>query len=181
MIYVFLANGFEDMEAIVPIDCLRRAKLEVQTAGVGGKEITSSHGITVKTDIKEDEVILDKYVDLIVLPGGMPGTLNLDNSEAVHKAIDFCIERGKYIGAICAAPSILGKRGLLEGQKATCFEGFESQLAGAKITNLPVVVSDKFITARGAGVALEFAMTLVETLTSKETAKSLKKKMLCAR
>ena len=172
MIYVFLANGFEDMEAIVPVDCLRRAKLEVQTVGVGGKEITSSHGITVKTDITEDEVILDKYVDLIVLPGGMPGTLNLDNSEAVHKAIDFCVERGKYIGAICAAPSILGKRGLLEGQKATCFEGFES---------LPVVVSDKFITARGAGVALEFAVTLVETLTSKETAKSLKKKMLCAR
>ena len=88
---------------------------------------------------------------------------------------------GMPIGAICAAPSILGKRGLLEGQKATCFEGFESQLTGAKITNLPVVVSDKFITARGAGVALEFAVTLVETLTSKETAKSLKKKMLCAR
>ena len=113
MIYVFLADGFEETEAIAPIDMLRRAKLDVKLVGVGTSTPTSSHGIRVTADLTEAETKLDSSVQLIVLPGGMPGTLNLEKSPFVQSAIKYCVENGIPVGAICAAPSILGKLGLL--------------------------------------------------------------------
>jgi 4-methyl-5(b-hydroxyethyl)-thiazole monophosphate biosynthesis len=164
MIYVFLANGFEEIEALTPVDLLRRAEKEVQTVGVTGKTVTGSHGIKVECDITAGEIVLGNDLEMIVLPGGMPGTLNLEKSEIVQTALDFCYDRKIFIGAICAAPSILGHKGLLEGREAIAYPGFETQLAGAKISADSVVQDDFIITAKGAGVAAQFGLKLVETL-----------------
>ncbi len=173
MIYVFLANGFEETEAIAPIDILRRSGKQVVTIGVGGKEITGSHGITVKTDSTAAEMVLGSDLEMIILPGGMPGTLNLEKDEAVQTAVAFCAERGIYIGAICAAPSILGHLGLLEGREAICYPGFESQLQGAVLSTHSVCKSDFIITAQGAGAAVPFGLKLAEVLTDADHAASL--------
>ena len=173
MIYVFLANGFEEIEALSPADLLRRSGKEVKLVGVGGSVITGSHGIAVQTDLTEAEITLGKDLEMIVLPGGMPGTLNLEKSEAVQTAVDFCAERKIYIGAICAAPSILGHKGLLQGREAIAYPGFETQLTGAEISQHSVVQSDFIITAQGAGAALPFGLKLAEVLTSAEKAKKL--------
>lgn len=173
MIYVFLANGFEETEAVAPIDILRRCELDVVTVGIGGNTVKSSHGLTVVTDITEREVVLDGKLECVVLPGGMPGTLNLEKSETVQKAIDYCTANGLYIGAICAAPSILGHKGLLKGKKAVCYTGFEQQLEGAEIADEPTVQDGKIITARGAGAAIDFGLKLVEALISPERSKKV--------
>ncbi|NLP26743.1 MAG: DJ-1/PfpI family protein [Clostridiales bacterium] len=179
MVYVFLANGFEEMEAVVPIDCLRRCELDVVTVGVGDNIIRGSHGITVVTDITDSELELSDNIDMIILPGGMPGTLNLEKSDKVQEAIDYCVKNNKYIAAICAAPSILGHKGLLNGEEAVCYYGFEGQLTGAKVIGDSVCVSNKFITARGAGVALEFSLKLAEILTSREERETLESSLAC--
>ena len=119
MIYVFLADGFEETEAIAPIDILKRFGKEVVTVGIGGGKITGAHAVTVIADITDSDVIMTDKVEMIVLPGGMPGTLNLEKSPVVQAAIKFCVDNKKAIGAICAAPSIIGKLGLLKGKKAT--------------------------------------------------------------
>ena len=128
---MFIANGFEEIEALCPLDLLRRADLEVKTVGIGGKEICGSHGITVLTDI-EDKEYSDPSPDMIILPGGMPGTTNLEASCTVNEAISTAVKNNTYIAAICAAPMILGKKGLLNGKTAVCFPGFEEYLQGAK-------------------------------------------------
>lgn len=179
MIYVFLANGFEEMEAMAPIDCLRRAGKQVVTVAVGGAAIRSSHGMHVIPDLTEQEITLDDSLEMIVLPGGMPGTLNLENSEQVQKAIAYCAAHDKWIAAICAAPSILGHLGMLDGKNATCFEGFEAQLKGANITGEPVCVDGRIITARGAGVALQFGLKLTQLLCGDAAYKKLHDSMLC--
>lgn len=178
MIYVFLAEGFEEVEALTPVDMLRRCGLEVAMAGVGGTSIKGSHGIIVTADIKASEIKLDKNIDMIILPGGMPGTLNLEADENVQKAIDFCAENGKYIAAICAAPSILGRKGLLKGRKAACYNGFEDQLKGAEVVYDDVVPDGNFITSRGAGTALPFSFELVRLLISREKSETLRKSIL---
>ncbi|MGN0621747.1 MAG: DJ-1 family glyoxalase III [Porcipelethomonas sp.] len=179
MIYVFLANGFEEVEALTPIDMLRRCRLNVVTAGVGGRDITGSHGITVKADIEASEIKLDENIDMIVLPGGMPGTINLEADKNVQRAIDFCAENGKYIAAICAAPSILGHKGLLSGRKAACYKGFEEHLTGADVIFSDVAVDGNFITSRGAGTALPFSFELVKLLISGEKSKELRESIMC--
>lgn len=174
MIYVFLADGFEETEAITPIDYLKRCEeLNVRTVGIGSKTVTGSHGITVQADLTEDEVDIKK-TEMIVLPGGMPGTLNLEKSPFVSLFIDYCAENSLPIGAICAAPSILGHKGLLDGKTATCFPGFENELLGANYTGAPVEKDGIFITARGAGVANQFAFALIETLLGEKKSKKLK-------
>lgn len=179
MIYVFLADGFEEVEALTPVDLLRRSELEVKTVGIKSQIVRGSHGIPVICDIEENEIILDDKLQMIVLPGGMPGTLNLEKSQKVQEAIDFCVNNNIYIGAICAAPSILGHKGLLKDKEAICFPGFEPQLTGAKISTEFVYRDDKIITAKGAGVAIEFSLNLVETLISKERADLLKGSLQC--
>lgn len=171
MIYVFLANGFEETEAIAPIDLLRRSGKKVITIGIGDNIITSSHGVTVVTDTVAQEAPLNEELEMIVLPGGMPGTLNLEASVYVQAAIDFCVSHGIYIGAICAAPSILGHKGLLKGRKAVCYQGFEDQLGGAEICDTPVSEDGIFITARGAGAAVDFGLKLVEKAVSEAESK----------
>lgn len=176
MIYVFLANGFEEIEALTPVDCLRRCELEVKTVGVGGRAVTGSHGITVFCDLIAEEVALNDRLEMIILPGGMPGTLNLEKSQYVKSAIEFCRDNKIPIAAICAAPSILGHMGLLKGKKATCFVGFEDQLLGADVlTDRPVVTDGDIITACGMGNALDFACAIVSKLISSKCAEMLLK------
>lgn len=179
MIYVYLAQGFEETEAITPIDMLRRAEKKVVTVGVDDNLIVSSHGIPVVTDTIAQEAPLTDELEMIVLPGGMPGTLNLEKSEFVQAAIDFCMEKNITIGAICAAPSILGHKGLLNGRNAVCYTGFEAQLKGAKIGSEAVAVDENIITARGAGAAMQFALTLVEKAVSKAERDRQFKAVLC--
>lgn len=174
MIYVFLAPGFEEIEALAVVDVLRRAELEVLTVGVGEDFVIGSHQIPVACDIAEKNLILDEKVEAIVLPGGMPGTLNLEKSETVQKAIDWAIENDKLVCAICAAPSILGHKGLLDGKNATCFPGFEDELFGAEISKDYVVKDGNIITARGMGSAIEFGLQIAEVLTSKENAQKIR-------
>ena len=179
MIYVFLANGFEEMEALSPVDLLRRAGHEVQTVGVTGKTVTGAHGIEVTCDITAGEMLLGNGLEMIVLPGGMPGTLNLEKSEAVQTAVDFCYDRKIFIGAICAAPSILGHKGLLDGREAIAYPGFETQLTGAKISVDSVVQDEFIITAKGAGVAAAFGLKLIEALDGAETSGKIFDSICC--
>jgi 4-methyl-5(b-hydroxyethyl)-thiazole monophosphate biosynthesis len=168
MIYVFLANGFEEIEALAPVDFLKRAGVEVKTVGVSGKYANGAHGIKVEVDIPLDDIVLDEKLRGIILPGGMPGADNLDKCEAVQKAIDFCVENDKVVSAICAAPFILGKKGILKDKKATCFPGFEEYLEGAELLENGVVTDGNIITAKGAGVAWEFGAAVAEALVGKE-------------
>lgn len=180
MIYVFLADGFEETEAIAPIDMLRRAKKEVVTVGVTGKVVTSSHGVPVTADITQDEIQLNDQLEMIVLPGGMPGTLNEEASEQVQAAITYCAEQNRYLTAICAAPSILGHRGLLNGKHDVCYPGFESALTGAEVGTEGVVQDGNIITARGAGVAIDFGLALVAALCGAEKSAEIRKGIVYA-
>jgi len=179
MVYVFIAHGFEEIEALTVVDVLRRADIQTLTAGVGSKTITGSHGITVHCDIAEREVDM-RIADMIVLPGGLPGTLNLEKSAVVQSCIDKALSGDKWIGAICAAPSILGRRGLLDSKRVTCAPGFSDQLGGAAYTGASVEVDGKLITANGAGSSMAFALKLVECLVSRERANELGSAMQCA-
>ena len=173
MVYCFLADGFEEVEAIAPIDMLRRAGVEVKTVGVTGDVIDGRHGIKVIPDVLIKDIVLDNSLEAVILPGGLPGATNLEDSDAVQKAIDFSADNDKYVCAICAAPQILGHKGLLEGKEAIAYPGFESELKGAKISDEYVVLDGKFITAKGAGVATEFGLKIVSVLKSKEDRKSV--------
>ena len=176
MVYVFLAEGFEEIEALTPVDILRRGGIAVKTVGIGSKTVTGSHGIPVVCDLSENQLDLSD-IKAVVLPGGMPGTLNLKNSRTVNEAIDFAYENGKVIGAICAAPSILGEKGLLRGKNAVCFDGFEKHLLGASVSDDPVVKDGSIITARGAGAASEFGFSLLAAFKGKEVADELRGNM----
>ncbi len=178
MFYLFLADGFEETEALAPLDMMRRANLEVKTVGVTGDYVTGSHGITVKADIKPNEMTFEN-IDGVILPGGMPGTLNLINSKAVCDATTYCVEHGKLTAAICAAPSALGKLGILQDKKATCFPGFEDQLIGATHTAAPVEVDGTVITGKGAGCAILFGKAIVEFAASTEIANKVCGDMQC--
>lgn len=174
MVYMFLANGFEEVEALCPLDLLRRAGVEVTTVGVGGESVVGTHGIVVGADIPEI-MYRDSAPEMIILPGGMPGAENLDNSRIVDSAIRVASRNGGYLAAICAAPMILGKRGLLAGKRAVCFPGFENYLEGAEIEQSKTVVRDgNIITAKGMGAAFEFGLVLVEALKGKEVAERIR-------
>ena len=177
MIYMFLANGFEEVEALCPLDLLRRAGLQVTTVGVGGEMIVGSHGIAVQADIPE-ALYRDSSPEMIILPGGMPGTRHLDESRTVDTALRVAANKGAYLAAICAAPMVLGKRGYLEGKRAICFPGFEEYLTGATVAEERVVRDGKVITAAGMGVALEFGLALVAALKGQETADDLRRAVL---
>lgn len=175
MIYLFLADGFEEVEALTPLDYLRRAGQEIATVGVTGKTVTGAHGIPVVCDITQQDIRLDGKLKGIILPGGMPGTINLEKSEAVQNAIDFCAANGLLLAAICAAPSILGHKNLLVGKRAVCFPGFEKDLTGAHITQDFAVTDGHVITAKGAGAAPEFAFALIAYFCGDEKAAEIKK------
>ena len=180
MVYLFLANGFEEVEALCPLDLLRRAGVQVTTVSVGGGDtVVGAHGIAVQADMP-DTMYRDAKPEMIVLPGGMPGSKNLDESRTVDVALKAAHTVGGYLAAICAAPMVLGKRGYLEGKTATCFPGFEEYLKGATVAGkgVRVVTDGKVITAAGMGVALEFGLALVMALKGKETADELRRAVL---
>ncbi len=179
MIYVFLANGFEEIEGLTVVDFLRRAELEVCTVGVGGKLITGAHNIPVFCDLDESEVRLDDELKAVVLPGGMPGTLNLEKCETVKSAVSYCAENDRFVCAICAAPSVLGHMGLLRGRKACCFPGFENELEGAEVSDDYVCRDGKFITAKGMGAAIDFSREITASLINENEAKRIKKSLQC--
>lgn len=179
MIYCFLADGFEDIEALAPVDILRRAGLDVRTVGVLGRKVLSSHKVEFTADIMIDDIVLDDSVQAVILPGGMPGTKHLDTSDRVKDAVSFCISRDRLVCAICAAPSVLGHMGVLSGRRATCFPGFEDELLGADFTGDRVEVDGNIITCRGAGCALDFGFAIVSYLLGGRKAEEIKASMMC--
>ncbi len=178
MVYLFLADGFEEIEGLCVLDFLRRAGVDVTTVGVSGKIANGSHKIPVVCDIEEKELDLNSSFDMIILPGGLPGSTNLDKSEVVDTMVKRAVKEGKFVCAICAAPFILGKRGILSGKKATCYPGFENELIGAEIVNCGVVRDGNIITGRAMGSSHDFALEIVEALCGKEMREKLKSAVL---
>ncbi len=163
MVYIFLATGFEEMEALITADMLRRAGVEVKLCGVTGEYVTGAHGITVKTDIGIDEA--DSAVDMMILPGGLPGVDNLWACDRLRSLIEEQYNAGRYVAAICAAPSILGRLGILNGKRAICYPGFEDKLSGARVETDAIVSTDgNVITSKAAGTTFDFAHKLTELL-----------------
>ena len=172
-VFVFLADGFEEIEGLTVVDMLRRAEIPTVTVSIGNsKMITGAHRIEVEADIMFHEVI-EAEGAMYVLPGGMPGTIHLREHEGLGKVLKKAYKNNKYLAAICAAPTIYGEMGLLEGKNATCYPGMEDKLLGANWQEQPVVVDGNFVTSRGVGTAIAFALTLVTILKDEETAKSL--------
>ena len=163
MVIILLAEGFEELEALSPLDILRRENIDVKTVGIKSKTVTGSHGITVIADLTPEEVDLNE-VELAIFPGGMPGTLNLDASVFTNEVISSVTSRGCMLAAICAAPLILGRRGLLMGKRAICFPGFENELKGAIISSRGVETDGLITTAKDYAHAFEFGHTLAKEI-----------------
>ena len=183
MLYCFLADGFEEIEAITTVDMIRRTgEIGVKTVAVtddGTLVVKGAHGVGVVADMLIDEVVADENLEAVFLPGGMPGTTNLDQSEKVRALVDFCAQQDRYIFAICAAPSVLGHMGLLKGRKATCYPGFEGELDGAEYTAEPATKDGKIITGKGPGATIDFAAMIISELLDENVAKTMKVSMQC--
>jgi len=175
-VLVPLAEGFEEIEAITIIDLLRRADIAVSTASLGNTAVKAAHGITVHADTTLDEALKQDY-DMVVLPGGMPGSENLDQDKRVHGVLHKMAESGKLVAAICAAPKVLGNAGLLKGKHATSYPGFldKMNLPGVTYTGAPVQCDGKIITGRGPGTAMDFSLSLIEALAGKDKRDSVEK------
>jgi 4-methyl-5(b-hydroxyethyl)-thiazole monophosphate biosynthesis len=178
MIYVFFAPGFEEIEALATVDVLRRAGLETRTVGVTSDEITGAHGITVRTDAVIAQVAADNPA-AVVLPGGMPGTLNLEKCPEVCSMTRRAYENGRIVAAICAAPSVLGHLGILQGRRATCYPGFETELTGAEKVPQGVCRDGQVITANGAGNAIPFGLEIVRAFCGDAAADGIASAMQC--
>lgn len=176
MVMLFLADGFEEIEALTPVDVLRRLNIEVKTCSISKKNVTGAHGIEVCADTSIDDEDLSG-IDTFILPGGMPGTTNLAACKKLTDALLSANKQNKTICAICAAPSVLGKLKILEGKKATCFPGFEDRLIGATVTNERVQEDGNIITSRGAGSASDFAFAIAKRFKSLDEVESLKRSM----
>lgn len=169
-VYVFLAEGFEEIEGLTVVDLLLRAGIETETVSImETKQVKGSHGIEVSADRMFAELSYED-AELLVLPGGMPGTLNLGNHEGLCALLKKHYAEGKKLAAICAAPSVFGRLGFLKGRMATCYPGFESKLEGAIVCTTKVAVDGNVTTARGMGAAIDFSLKLIEQLKDKETA-----------
>ncbi len=177
-ITIHLAEGFEEIEAVTIIDVLRRAGLNVVTVSISGKLLVNgAHHIAIQADMLFDKVDYTTGI-MIILPGGMPGAQNLNNHSGLRSQILDYNKKGKLLGAICAAPLVLGNLGILNGRKAVCYPGFESYLNGADIVSTPIISADNVITGRGVGAALQFSLEIVRKLKGEEMAEKLRKGML---
>ena len=177
-IFVFLAEGFEEIEALTPVDVLRRAGLSVQTVSVMDEQIVAgAHGVPVLAD-KMFAEINPEDAEMILLPGGLPGATNLDAHEGLGQMIQDFAKEDKPLAAICAAPLVFGNRGLLQGKKATCYPGFETYLQGAEYTAALVEKDGNFITGKGPGAAMEFAFAIVEKYCGIDKVNELKQGMM---
>jgi len=177
MNYIFLADGFEEIEALAVVDILRRADLDVATVSIAnGYDVIGAHGIEVAADVMLSDIDAEAD-DYIILPGGMPGSDNLRACAPLCKMLKSHFEAGGHVAAICAAPYILGELGILNGAEAICYPGFEERLAGATISDKSVCKSGNIITGKGPGVALQFALALVEDQCGADTAAEIKAAM----
>lgn len=177
-IAIFFAEGYEEIEALAVVDVCRRLQIAVELVSVTGhRTVTGSHGISVNMDKVFSEADFGEY-DMLILPGGMPGTRNLEAFEPLMGQLDAFYEEGKYVGAICAAPSIFGHRGYLKGRKACCFPGFESHLEGAEVTESLVEKDGNVVTSRGMGTAISFGLTIASLFVGQEKADELAKSIL---
>lgn len=177
-IYEFLANGFEDVEALAPLDIMRRANLNVKTVSVTGrKEVETAHHVKVVADVLFEEVDFSD-VEMLFLPGGMPGAANLAAHAGLRTLIAKAYKEGKLLTAICAGPMVYGRMGLLKGRKATCYPGFEKELEGAEYTGTLVQLDGPFTTAKGPAASFSLGYAIVERLCGKEKADELKDGMV---
>jgi 4-methyl-5(b-hydroxyethyl)-thiazole monophosphate biosynthesis len=173
MVYVILADGFEEIEALTPVDVLRRSNVDVKTASISGEQVHGAHGVVVTADVpisavKEDEI------EAIVLPGGLPGATNLDKNKRVRELVTYTVKNNIPTCAICAGPMVIGNLGFLEGKNAICYPGFENYLKGAKISRDPVCTDGNIITAKGPGVAYEFAFAILAKLKGARAVEEIK-------
>lgn len=176
-IYVFLAEGFEEIEAIAPIDIFRRAGLDVSTISISNQnQVTGAHGVTILSDLLFENTEFEEN-SLLFLPGGIPGSTNLNNHMGLKALIKKHADNKRKLAAICAAPLVFGNLGLLKGKEATCYPGFEKQLVGATLSTENCVKADTVFTAKAAGAALEFALMLVSDLKGEEMAQSIRSGM----
>lgn len=175
---MLFAEGFETVEALMVVDILRRGGVEVTMASITEEEsVTSSHRVTVEMDATMGELDLEEY-DAVILPGGMPGTIHLGESEAVKKTVLAMNEAGKIVAAICAAPGVLGKHGLLRGKNACSYPEHECNLIGANVSREPVVVDGNIVTSRGLGTAMEFGLQLLKMLAGQEKEEKIKEAII---
>ena len=177
MVYILLATGFEEVEALTPCDLLRRAGVEVALVGVNGIEIVGSHKITVRADIPLDAVHMDE-AEMIVLPGGLRGVQSLMGCQTALEMTRQAWEGGKYVCAICAAPTVLASLGIIGSREAVCYPGKEPEMGEACIVNASVVRSGKLITGRAAGASIPFALALIEALKGREEADRIAKQIV---
>lgn len=178
MVYMLLGTGFEETEAVAPLDLLRRAGVEVLTVGVNGKTVTGSHKIKVEADITIGEMDLTT-MEMIVIPGGLGGGASLRACPEALEALKFGWENGKYVAAICAGPTVLADLGIMEGKKATCYPGQEINMGSAVMQeNQAVVVDGKVITGTSAGTAIPFGLELVAALKGRDTAEAIRKQIV---
>lgn len=172
-VYEFLATGFEEVEALAPVDIFRRAGVEVKTVSITGSEyVESAHGVTIKADLLFEDADLSD-ADLLMLPGGMPGAANLNSHEGLRKALFEHNGRGGRLAAICAAPMVLGGIGVLMGKRATCYPGFEKYMLGADYTHELYTVADNITTGEGPAATLPYAYALLAQLTDEQTAREV--------
>ena len=177
MVYVLLGTGFEEVEAIAPVDLLRRAGISVLTVGVDGKTVTGGHGISVEADITLEQLDLTD-LEMIVLPGGLGGVATARSSQAALDALTFAYENNKYVAAICAGPTVLAELGIIGSRNATCYPGCESGMAEAAIRETACVTDGKLITGASAGCAIPFGLALIEALKGKEEANRIEKQIV---
>ena len=178
MVYMLLGTGFEETEAIAPLDLMRRAGISVQTVGLNGKSIQGGHGITVETDIAPQDMNLND-VEMIILPGGLGGVASIRGSEAAMNAIRFAYEHGRYLAAICAGPTILADLGITDGKNATCYPGCEEQMGAAHCNStVPCIRDGLVITGASAGCAIPFGLMLIEVLKGTEAAAAIKQQIV---
>ena len=175
MVYIVIGQGFEEIEALAPCDILRRGGVEVSLAAIGGKTVSGGQGISVEADCLVEDIDIDK-AELIVFPGGSRGVVSIGSSDIAMKAMLDMYEAGKPVAAICAAPTLLGKLGILEGKEAVCYPGLEDQLTGAMPRpDESVVKSGTVVTGRAAGSAVDFGLALLKLLKGEETGELVRK------
>lgn len=172
MVIMILGNGFEPVEALAPVDILRRGGVEVQMAGIGGKTIQAGHGITVQADCTVEEADFE-HAEMVVLPGGLGGVRSIYGCKTAMQAIEKAYEDGKFVAAICAGPTLLANLHITDGKKATCYPGCESQMGSAVCLPQDVVRDGRVITGRAAGAALDFGLALLAALKGEEAAKKI--------
>lgn len=178
MVYVLLGTGFEEVEAIAPIDLMRRAGIEVKTVGITGKTVCGSHKIPVEADILPEEMDLDA-MEMIVLPGGLGGVASARASQPALDALRYGWEHGKFVAAICAGPTVLADLGITDGKKATCYPGCESQMGSALMQKNAAALRDgRLITGTSAGCAIPFALELIKTLRGEEAAQTIARQIV---